>query len=113
MKKVLVTVALLGLSMLGMLSTKTLASNEKPIGLGVTFDRTVKFAGSYDLLSTSTKRSGLILNSGVYIAQRAVGNWDTFSLGPQMNLEYKRLFVSVNYNIANRDTKFFAGIKVF
>ena len=89
-----------------------------PLGITSTYD-TVHTGVSYDLASLDlgthfkvTSLKGITVNAGAQLSQATTGNWENYMLGPQVNVEWNRLFTGVYYNPNSRRLLWSVGLKI-
>ena len=76
------------------------------------FDRT-RFSATYDAASlVISKKLDLSINLGTYLAQHNQGTSTLFKSGPQINLDYKDLFVALEYGWETKKPDLVIGLRI-
>jgi len=114
LKKALVTLGLVGLFAVPAFAGP--AVSVEKLGLGSTFDHGVHVTFSTDIAGLSvpiSKKLDIGLNAGVFMRQNEENNWASWSVGPQANINFNRVFIAACYRPDQRRTEFVAGVKLF
>lgn len=90
------------------------ADRKNPIGVGTVIQvdtQNFSLGAIYDLVTIGNNRSDVFLNLGGYISQLGTRNTNSLAYGPQINVDYKRLFVGAVYNWRASRTDLMVGFK--